>query len=109
MRLITMFYLTVFAAALLVMGVWGSQRISPDSVGGAKVLVYTTDSIPASSVEAPMPSGKQTPEVPQNGKQDFFSFNFASILQWLIGFTGKTFSHAEPVSSQVSVAQPLYS
>lgn len=98
MRLIAMFYLTVFASALLVSGLFSSQRVTSHPVSKTKVLVYasSSDTLPGAGVTASMEEAEPGPEVPENDKQDgsplFFSFNFTSILQWILGLPSKSIS-----------------
>lgn len=99
MRLIAMFYLTVFASALLVSGLFNSQRIAPRA-GEAKSLVYASDSIPQVDVNPSIEPGESAPEIPKNkpaGNPLSFSFNFTSILQWILGLPAKSLSlNSEP-------------
>lgn len=108
MRLIAMFYLTVFASALLVAGWLNSRQALPDSAGKAPALVYaSTDSVPSASVNPSLEPGESGPEVPKNNKPDgsplSFSFNFTSILQWILGLSAKSISlNAKPVLQPAS-------
>lgn len=90
-----MFYLMVFASALLVSGVLNSQQNFPGAAAKAKTLVYaSTDSVPSANVNPSIEPGESGPEVPKNNKPDSgplsFSFNFTSILQWILGLSAKS-------------------
>ncbi len=96
MRLIAMFY--THGICIRVIGVGLIQQptrhfASGQQNQGALVYASSSDTLPGAGVTASMEEAESGPEVPENDKQDgsplFFSFNFTSILQWILGLPAK--------------------
>ena len=102
-RLISMFYLTVFTSALLLSGVLGGQHgllRGPKGKPTAMVFATSPDSIhvvKGINVSAEPGSGSEDISKEDN-KQDFipldFNFGFNSLLQWFFRLPLKNLSQA---------------
>lgn len=100
MRLISMFYLAVFASALLLTGLMGSQKdILPMAQKSTTVLFSSaTDTVPPIKnihVSAE-PNSEDATE--GNKKHDLvpfeFDFSFSTLIQWFFKLPAKSLSEA---------------
>jgi len=110
MRLIAMFYLLVFSSALLLSGVFDSQRSAfPVSKEKKDALVFASspDSIPVSGVNASAETNPSASEITDQDDKSatdlapyIFSFTFTPVIQWFFGLTSKKLSlRAEPATA----------